>query len=100
MGPTLTRNPEVASREEPRGRQRALEQGQADAPCATLVHLGTMFQLNLVGAEIWKRCDGTRGEEEITAELRELFDADPEELARDVAAFIRDLVARRWLRWT
>jgi pyrroloquinoline quinone biosynthesis protein D len=100
MKPTLTRNPDVVSREEPRGRQRALEQGQADAPCLTLVHLGTMFQLNLVGAEIWKRCDGTRGEAEIVAELEELFDADPGELARDVSAFVRDLVARKWLQWS
>lgn len=96
---TLTRprrNPEVVWREEARGAALSREQG-LDAPCATLVHLGTMYQLNLVGAELWKRCDGTRTPEQLAVELLDLFEVEPAVLGADVRTFLGEMEARGWL---
>lgn len=93
------RNPAVVWREEPSGRAR-IEAGSpsGETPCLTLVHLGTMFQLNLVGAEIWKRCDGTMTREEIVEAILPSMEVEPEVLARDVAAFLEEMRSRGWLR--
>jgi GeoRSP system PqqD family protein len=92
------RNPEVAWREEPAGRASAMA-GADEAPCLTMVHLGTMFQLNLEGAEIWKLADGQRTPAQITAAMAEAYDAPPERLAADVEAFLSDMTSRGWLLW-
>jgi GeoRSP system PqqD family protein len=57
-----------------------------------------MFQLNLVGAEIWKRCDGTMTREEIVEAILPSMEVEPEVLARDVAAFLEEMRSRGWLR--
>ncbi len=73
------------------------ETGGAEAPCLTLVYLGSMHQLNLVGAEVWKLCDGTLGVGEIVDELLPRFSVDRGELAEDVNAFVEGLLAQGML---
>jgi pyrroloquinoline quinone biosynthesis protein D len=98
------RNPAVVWRPEPSGLAR-IEAGAdpGTTPCATLVHLGTMHQLNHVAAEIWTRCDGTRTLEELAAELTVALDAPPDAVLRDTEAFLADMAAHGWLTegsWT
>ncbi len=92
------RNPEVAWREEPAGRAKALT-GADESPCLTMVHLGTMFQLNLEGAEVWKLADGARTPAQIAEAVAAQFDAPSEQVAADVEAFLNDMTSRGWLLW-
>jgi len=95
MSRKLLRNPEVMWRDEPGAREKSLADegnGDREIPCLTLVHLGNMHQLNLVGAEVWKLCDGSLGIEEIIDEVLSRFDAGREEIAGDVNAFVDDLL--------
>lgn len=50
-----------------------------------------------VALEILKRCDGKATLDEITADLAAAFDADREEIGRDVREFLGDLAAKRML---
>jgi GeoRSP system PqqD family protein len=95
--PKLKRNPDAVWREEPSGIKAALESGDPDVPCLTLVHLGTLHQLNHAAAEIWKLCDGTRDETLIAEALAGCLDAPREILDRDVNTFLRDMLSRGWL---
>ncbi len=90
------RNPAVVWREEPSGREKYAAGGE-DAPCLTLVHLGTMHQLNCVGAEIWKLCDGTLSIREMAAKLLGQFDADISRLELDTGAFVDEMLRQGWL---
>lgn len=95
MSDKLRRNPKVVWREEPGGVKRSLEGGEG--ACLTLVHLGTMYQLNLAALEMWKLCDGTRGVVEIAAELAPRFDVEEAELTSDLEAFAGEMLAKGWL---
>ena len=92
------RHPDVLWREEDEPRQQALaalEQGEdaADLGTAILFRDGTMLSLNLLGAEVWKLCDG-RSAEEIVATLLPQFEVSEAELAADVADFLAELTAK------
>lgn len=93
--PKIFRNPDVLWREEEEPRQEAmdgLEQGEdvSDVGTALLFHNGQMISLNILGAEIWKLCDG-RTVAEIIVELLAAFEVDENELISDVTAFLAEL---------
>ena len=50
--------------------------------------------LNPVGSRIWELIDGQRAVEEITGIIVQEFDVAPGQAAKDVEAFIRDLLDR------
>ena len=77
----------------------ALADGEDASQEGTLlvVERGRIFELNLLGAEIWKRCDGSRGVSAIVEELLPRFEVGREELERDVQEFLDDLVVRGWV---
>ena len=94
MSCKLLRNPGVMWREEPGAREKTQDGGGQEIPCLTLVHLGNMHQLNLVGAEVWKLCDGSLGVDEIVGDILSRFDAGRGEIAEDVQAFVDDLLEK------
>jgi pyrroloquinoline quinone biosynthesis protein D len=96
------RRPGLPWREEPdaaRDALAALEAGGDAGGEGTLliVERGRITEINLLGGEIWKLCDGTRDLAAIVAELLPRFEVEREELERDVAEFLADLAARGWL---
>jgi len=96
------RRPGLPWREEPdaaRDALAALEAGRDAGGEGTLlvVERGRITELNLLGGEIWKLCDGARDVGAVVDELLPRFDVGRDELARDVGEFIADLVARGWL---
>jgi pyrroloquinoline quinone biosynthesis protein D len=98
----LQRTPEIVWRVEKRREAEtlaALERGEDVAERGTVILIisGMMHQLNLVGGMIWTRCDGSRSEEQIVAELAEEFAVEGSVLAEDVHDFIADLLRRGWL---
>src|SRR5512139_314933 len=93
------RRPGLPWREEPEAAREALaalEEGRDAVEEGTLlvVERGRVNELNLLGAEVWKLCDGTRDVGAIVGELLPRFEVGREELERDVAQFLADLVAR------
>ncbi len=50
-----------------------------------------------VALEILKRCDGRATLDEITEDLASAFDADRDEIGRDVKEFLGELAAKRML---
>lgn len=95
----LSRNPEVSWRVEPAREahvrevledpSRAAEDGEAgDVGTVTLVSGGVMHQLNLLGGEIWKLCDGRLDRGSVTAHLMRIFEVDEKTLRKDADAFI------------
>jgi pyrroloquinoline quinone biosynthesis protein D len=102
MSDRYRRRPGLPWREEPdasRDALAALEQGRDAGGEGTLliVERGRITELNLLGGEIWKLCDGSRDVGAIVGELLARFDVSREELACDVTGFVADLVARGWL---
>jgi len=96
------RRPGLPWREEPEAAREALaalEAGRDAAGEGTLlvVERGRITELNLLGGEIWKLCDGTRDVGAIVEALLPRFEVGRDELARDVVEFLGDLVARGWL---
>ena len=96
------RRPGLPWREEPEAAREALaalEAGRDAAGEGTLlvVERGRITELNLLGGEIWKLCDGTRDVAAIVEALLPRFEVGRDELARDVVEFLGDLVARGWL---
>ena len=77
----------------------ALEAGRDASAEGTLlvVERGRITELNILGGEIWKLCDGTRDVGDIVEELLPRFDVERDELARDVGEFLADLVSRGWV---
>lgn len=89
-------------REEPdaaREALAALEAGEDAAGEGTLliVERGRVTELNLLGGEIWKLCDGTRDVDGIVDALLPRFEVRRDELADDVREFLADLAARGWV---
>ena len=102
LSESYRRRPGLPWREEPdaaREALAALEAGRDAGGEGTLliVERGRITELNILGGEIWKLCDGTRDVGGIVDELFPRFDVERDELSRDVAAFLEDLAARGWV---
>jgi GeoRSP system PqqD family protein len=99
----IVRNPDILWREEDEAIEEAaalLEGGKdaADIGTAILFADGTMVTLNLLGTEIWKRCEGLT-EEELVAELLDEFDVEADVLRDDVSAFLNELAEKRYISY-
>ncbi len=97
------RNPDILWREEEDSKARAydgLTKGDDVSEIGTSVLFsdGVMLSLNVLGTEIWKRCDG-RSEDEIVSELAGLFDVDPDVLERDARLFLSQLASKGFIRY-
>lgn len=99
----IVRNPDVLWRVEDDAVREAaalIEQGGdvANIGTAILFADGTMVTLNLLGTEIWKRCEG-RTQEEIIVELLEEFDVEIDVLTSDVTDFLNELAEKRYISY-
>lgn len=97
------RNPDVMWRVEDDATSEAvdlLEQGEDATEVGTslLFSDGMMVSLNILGTEIWQKCDG-RSVAEIVKELGTEFDVEDEVLRRDVDAFLADLETKGFIRY-
>ncbi len=91
----IFRNPDVMWREEDEYKRQALEKletgdGAGDIGTSILYYNGRMLTLNILGTEIWKRCDG-KTIDEIVSELAGIFDIQPGTLKEDAAVFLREM---------
>jgi pyrroloquinoline quinone biosynthesis protein D len=98
----IRRNPDVIWREEEDAREEAITamgrgEDASEEGTVILIVSGMMHQLNLLGGEIWKLIDGTRGDGDIVDELHKVFEVDKETLREDVTAFLDDLSRRGWI---
>lgn len=96
------RNPDILWREEDESRAQALdglEQGEDVTAVGTSVLFsdGVMLSLNILGTEIWKRCDG-RSVDDIVSELTQQFDVEPVVLKKDALAFLAELAEKGFIR--
>lgn len=57
----------------------------------TALNLNGMLTLNELGAEIWRMLPEAKNEEEIISKILEEYEAQPEEVRRDVAEFLGKL---------
>ena len=101
----LTRNPSVNWRVETHREERTKEilldpdREAEDAEAGTvgtvtLLNDGVMHQLNLMGGEIWKLCDGRFDRKGMLDSLLEIFDADRDTVAEDLDQFLSDMIQR------
>jgi GeoRSP system PqqD family protein len=103
MGQVIVRNPDVLWREEEEARQEAetgLQQGDdvGGLGTALLFSGGEMVVLNLLGAEIWQRCD-RKDADHLIAELLEEFDVAEQLLRADVSAFLTELQGKGFISY-
>ena len=68
-----------------------------DLGVLTLMHGGSIHQLNLIGAEIWTRVNGANSLERISEEVASLFAWEPEEAKEAVLEFLTGLEAKGWV---
>jgi coenzyme PQQ biosynthesis protein PqqD len=54
-----------------------------------------IFELDEIGVEVLKLCDGSRTIEEMSAELATAFGASPEDVGPDVETFLKDFADKR-----
>jgi GeoRSP system PqqD family protein len=99
----IFRNPDVMWREEDEYKQKAmdgLKKGEDVGEIGTsiLYSGGEMLSLNMLGTEIWKRCDGKTIDELVT-ELLEIFEVEPEVLKTDAIAFMDELKEKGYLEY-
>ena len=74
---------------------RAEEDEQAqDVGTVTILSGGVMHQLNLLGGEVWKLCDGTLARKELLGALLEIFEVDEAVLAEDVNLFLDEMLEK------
>ena len=74
---------------------RAEEDEQAqDVGTVTILSGGVMHQLNLLGGEVWKLCDGTLDRAELLGALLEIFEVDEAVLAEDVNLFLDEMMEK------
>ncbi len=97
------RNTDILWREEEESKTEAyagLSKGEDVANIGTSVLFsdGVMMSLNLLGTEIWKRCNG-RTVDEIVAELTTQFDVEPEILKEDALPFLAELEKKGFIRY-
>lgn len=96
------RNPEVVWRLEKGLYQMAWdkagkEEDFEDLGVLTLMHAGSIHQLNLIGAEIWTRVNGANSLERISEEVASLFAWETEETKAAVREFLAGLEAKGWV---
>lgn len=96
------RRKDIIWRHEARREQELLEaqnRGEdiSDRGTVILVADGAMHQLNLLGGEIWRLCDGTVTVGDIVRDLAAEYDVDAAEIDRDVREFLTDLHSRGWI---
>ena len=107
--PILKRNPSVRWRVESHREERARQAltgpgGEAaggeveDLGTVTLLSGGVMHQLNLLGGEVWKLCDGTRDRRAVEQELLAVFDVDEATLVGDLSLFLEEMISKGLLR--
>jgi len=99
----IFRNPEVLWREEDEPKAQALEglargEDTGDVGTSVLFADGVMVSLNVLGTEIWKRCDG-RSIDEIVAELTVQFEVEDAVLREDARAFLEELFMKDFIRY-
>jgi GeoRSP system PqqD family protein len=99
----VSRNPEVLWREEDESKAEAyagLSQGSDVANVGTSVLFadGIMLSLNVLGTEVWKRCDG-RTLDDMLADLTTQFDVEPAVLRADVMEFLAELEQKGFIRY-
>ena len=77
----------------------ALEEGRdaGDEGTLILVDSGHVFELNLLGAEVWKLCDGSRTVGDVVGELLGGYDVGRGELVKDVQDFLEEMSERGWM---
>ena len=101
----LMRSPSVNWRVETHREEKALEilldperegeDGEAGTVgTVTLLSDGVMHQLNLIGGEIWKLCDGSRDRNGILNSLLQIFAADRQTVKEDLDEFLSDMINR------
>jgi GeoRSP system PqqD family protein len=96
------RNPEVVWRLEKGIHELAWDKARRDEEyedlgVLTLMHKGTIHQLNLVGAEIWTRVNGANSVDRISEEVAELFQWDAAEAGEAVLAFLKGIETKGWV---
>ena len=89
------KHPDAMWREEDLPTEQAikgLEIGEDVSEVGTSIILfqGKMHAINILGTEVWKLCEG-KTLDEISAELQDRFDVDPEVLKRDVYSFLMQM---------
>jgi len=99
----IFRNPDILWREEEDSKAQVydrLTKGDDVSEIGTSVLFsdGIMLSLNVLGTEIWKRCDG-RSEDEIVSELTALFDVDPKIVTEDARQFLSQLAEKGFIRY-
>ena len=97
----IFRNPDVMWREEDELKTQAyegLEKGTDVENIGTSVLYlgGTMLALNILGTEIWKKCDGSTIDEIISG-LTDRFDVEPAILHGDVSKFLSELAEKGFI---
>jgi len=60
----------------------------------TILAGGVMHQLNLLGGEIWKLCDGTLDRDSLVRHLLDLFEVDESTLRADAEAFVDEMIEK------
>jgi GeoRSP system PqqD family protein len=98
----FARRPGIAWRDEEEAAREvldALAEGReaGDDGTLILVDSGQVFELNLLGAEIWKLCDGRRTAEDVVDDILQRYEVGRDELYRDVLAFLDDMTERGWM---
>jgi GeoRSP system PqqD family protein len=96
------RRPGLVWREEKEARREvlaSLEEGGdvVDEGTLILVDSGQVFELNLLGADIWKLCDGRRTVEDVVHDLLDRYDVELDELEGDVRAFLSQMEEKGWM---
>jgi len=99
----VVRNPEILWREEDESKAEAvagLAKGDdvAEVGTSVLFSDGIMLSLNILGTEIWKRCDG-RSVDDIVSDLITEFDVDPDVLRQDALLFLGELEQKGFIRY-
>jgi pyrroloquinoline quinone biosynthesis protein D len=100
---SIFRNDDVLWREEDEPKAQAYEalsQGEdaTDVGTSVLFADGIMLSLNVLGTEIWKRCDG-RSVDEMVADLVTQFEVEPAVLKEDVETFLAELAQKGFIRY-
>lgn len=65
-----------------------------DVGTVTILAGGVMHQLNLLGGEIWKLCDGTLDRGTLVSHLLDHFEVEEDTLKSDANAFIDEMVEK------
>jgi len=73
------------------------EEDFEDLGVLTLMHQGSIHQLNLIGAEIWTRVNGANSLERISEEVASLFGWEPGEAEEAVLEFLQGLESKGWV---